>query len=143
MMEYNEDNLNLVLSAINQNLTIDLLPKNMRHRNAFGGSNNSYGHCHTVSGCIYKFFGPKNVHMYRGLDDEGLYHWWVVDKSGKIIDPTHEQYTLLGKVPPYDKAEKQGMLGFDYKKRVMKLYSRALDTISSAPDAGQVCEKDH
>lgn len=124
MLDYTEENLNRVIESIRCNLTIDLLPKKMQDRNINGGSNGTYGHCHTAAGVIYKIFGPKNVHMYRALDDEGLYHWWVVDKSGKIVDPTSEQYTLLGKVPPYDKGQKAGLLGFDYKKRVFTLLDR-------------------
>jgi hypothetical protein len=62
--------------------------------------------------------------MWRALDDEALYHWWIVDKNGKIIDPTSEQYTLLGRVAPYTKGEKAGLLGFEYKKRVLTLLDR-------------------
>ena len=61
--------------------------------------------------------------MYRGFDGE-IYHWWVQDIEGNIIDLTSDQYTSIGKVPPYDKGEKSGMLGFDYKKRVIKLFER-------------------
>ena len=122
MLEYNEENLAKVVDSIKRNLSIDLLPKYMRDRNINGGTNGTYGHCHNAAGVIYKFFGYKNVHMYRALDDENLYHWWIVDKQGKIVDPTSEQYTMLGKVPPYDKGEKSGMLGFEYKKRVNRLY---------------------
>lgn len=124
MLDYTEENLNRVIESIRCNLTIDLLPKKMQERNISGGSNGTYGHCHTAAGVIYKIFGPKNVHMYRALDDENLYHWWVVDKNGKIVDPTSEQYTLLGKVPPYDQGQKAGLLGFDYKKRVLTLLDR-------------------
>ena len=124
MLEYNEANLAKVIESIKRNLTPDLLPKKMRHRNATGGSNFTYGHCHTASGVIYKIFGPKNVHMYRALDDENLYHWWVVDKHGKIIDTTSEQYTWLGRVPPYAHGEKKSMLGFEYRKRVNILYEK-------------------
>lgn len=120
-MEYNEENLNKVIEAIKKNLTSDLLPKKFIERNK---TNPTFGHCHTSAGVIYKIFGPKNVHMWRGLDNEGIYHWWVVDKNGKLIDPTSEQYTDLGKVPPYDVGEKTGMLGFDYKKRVELLLER-------------------
>lgn len=130
-MEYNEDNLNKVIGSIRNNLTIDLLPKKMVERNIKGGSNGSFGHCHTASGVLYKIFGPKNLHMYRALDDEGIYHWWVVDKNGKIIDPTSEQYTLLGRQPPYDKGEKAGMLGFDYKKRVLSLLERVFNDLKN------------
>jgi hypothetical protein len=124
MIEYNEENLKLVVDSIRRNLTIDLLPKKMQDRNINGGSNGTFGHCHTAAGVIYKIFGPKNVHMHRALDDEGIYHWWVVDKNGKIIDPTSEQYTLLGKVPPYADGQKSGILGFEYKKRVLTLLGR-------------------
>ena len=123
-MEYNEENLKLIVNSIRRNLSIDLLPKKMQDRNINGGSNGTFGHCHTAAGVIYKIFGPKNVHMHRALDDEGIYHWWVVDKSGKIIDPTSEQYTLLGRVPPYANGQKSGMLGFEYKKRVLTLLGR-------------------
>lgn len=131
MIEYNDENLKIVIDAINENLTIDLIPNKWKRRNVQGGSNNKFGHCHTVSGVIYKIFGPKNVHMYRGFDGE-IYHWWIVDKNGNIIDPTVEQYTLLGKEPPYDKGEKSSMLGFDYKKRVLELYDRVQKKIQKS-----------
>lgn len=124
MLDYTEENLNRVIESIRCNLTLDLLPKKMQDRNISGGSNGTYGHCHTAAGVIYKIFGPKNVHMYRALDDEGIYHWWAVDKNGKIIDPTSEQYTLLGRDLPYAGGQKAGLLGFEYKKRVLTLLGR-------------------
>lgn len=132
-MEYTEENLNRVIESIRCNLSIDLLPKKMQDRNINGGSNGTFGHCHTAAGVIYKIFGPKNVHMHRALDDEGIYHWWVVDKSGKIIDPTSEQYTLLGRVPPYTNGQKSGMLGFEYKKRVLTLLGRVQSHLQLNP----------
>lgn len=123
-MDYNEDNLQKVITSIRNNLTIDLLPKKMQDRNVNGGSNGTYGHCHTAAGVIYKIFGPKNVHMYRALDDEGIYHWWIVDKNGKLIDPTSEQYFLLNRIPPYANGNKAGLLGFAYKQRVLTLLKR-------------------
>lgn len=130
-MEYNEENLQKVISSIRKNLTIDLLPKKMQERNINGGSNGTFGHCHTAAGVIYKIFGSKNVHMYRALDDEGIYHWWIVDKNGKIIDPTSEQYFLLNRVPPYDKGTKAGLLGFAYKKRVLTLLEKVRNDLTS------------
>ena len=61
--------------------------------------------------------------MYRGFDGE-IYHWWIVDKNGRRIDLTSEQYTSIGKIPPYDVGEKSGLLGYDYKKRVLELLKR-------------------
>lgn len=123
-LDYNEENLKRVSEIIKDNLTIDLLPLNMRQRNIFGGSNNTYGHCHTASGVLYHLFGSKNVTPYKALDEEGLYHWWVVDKNGKIIDITSEQYTLLNRTPPYDQGKKASLLGFDYRKKVKVLLER-------------------
>ena len=102
-------------------MTPDLLPKKWVERNK---TNPSFGHCHTASGVLYLTFGSKNVKMYRGLDDEGIYHWWVQDKEGTIIDLTSDQYYSTGRTPPYDKGEKAGMLGFDYRKRVNTLFER-------------------
>ena len=126
ILEYNENNLQMVSDIIKDNLTSDLLPKKWVERNS---TNITFGHCHNASGCLYKIFGSKQLSMYRGFDGE-IYHWWVQDKSGKIIDLTLEQYTSIGKIPPYDKAEKSGLLGFDYKKRVIKLHDRVVNELS-------------
>jgi hypothetical protein len=67
--------------------------------------------------------------MYRALDDENLYHWWVVDKTEKIIDLTAEQYILLGRTAPYANGTKAGLLGFEYKKRVLLLLDRVIKDI--------------
>ena len=119
-LDYNEETLKKVSDLIMKNLTFDLLPKGWMMRNF---SNPTFGHCHNASGCLYKIFGSKNVHMYRGFDGE-IYHWWIVDKNGRTIDLTSEQYTSIGKVPPYDVGEKSGLLGYDYKKRVLELLKR-------------------
>ena len=125
-MEYNEKNLNIVSDVIMKNLTSDLLPKKFIERNA---SNPTFGHCHTASACLQKIFGSKNIKLYRGHDGE-IYHWWAVDKHGKQIDLTADQYYSKNRVPPYDKAEKAGILGFEYKKRVNELYRRVTIELS-------------
>ena len=126
MLEYNDENLKKVTELILKNLSSDLLPRSWLDKNEI---NLTFGHCHNSAGCLYKIFGPKAVNMYRGFDGE-IYHWWVQDKEGKIIDLTSEQYTSIGKVPPYDKAEKAGLLGFEYKKRVLKLHDRVVNELS-------------
>jgi hypothetical protein len=126
-MEYNKDNFELVKNTILKHLTPDLLPKKWLVRNS---TNPMFGHCHTASGCLYKIFGSKFIKMYRGLDDEGIYHWWVVDCDGNRIDLTEDQYYSVNRVPPYDVGEKSGMLGFEYKKRVLKLYERVMNEIN-------------
>jgi hypothetical protein len=115
---YNEDNLKLASFYIYKHLTPNLLPKKWVERNA---SNPLFGHCHTASACLQKLFGSKNIKLYRGLDDEGIWHWWVVTVEGKRIDLTADQYYSQGRVPPYESGTKASMLGFDYRKRVYKL----------------------
>ena len=122
VLEYNQNNLQTILTLIQNNLTPDLLPKKWYERNRL---NPTFGHCHNSAGCIYRVFGPKSVKMYRGFDGE-IYHWWIQDLNGVLIDITADQYYSVGKQPPYDKGEKASLLGFDYRKRVDKLYERVM-----------------
>jgi hypothetical protein len=122
-LEWNEQNKNIVICLITKHLTTDLLPKKFLKKNE---SNPMYGHCHTASGCFYKIFGSKNVHMYRGLDKIGLYHWWIQDKDGVIIDITESQYPRTEVEKIYRTGEKKPMLGFDYRKRVDELLNRVI-----------------
>jgi hypothetical protein len=128
-IDYNQQTIKVISELIVKNLTIDLLPKKWINRNR---SNTMFGHCHNASGCLYRVFGPKALHMYRGLDDEGIWHWWVVDKDNVLIDLTSDQYISVGRIPPYNKSEKAGMLGFEYKKRVMRLYNRVMEEYESS-----------
>lgn len=118
---YSEENLERVSILIKKNLTGDLIPKKWRNLTL---TNNMFGHCHTASSCLYLLFGSDNLSLHRGLDNENVWHWWVQDNTGKIIDLTSDQYYSKNKTPPYDKAEKVGMLGFEYKKRALSLLKR-------------------
>jgi hypothetical protein len=125
-MKYNKQNLKLVSDIIMKHLTIDLLPKKFIERNA---SNPTFGHCHTASACLQKIFGSKNIKLYRGHDGE-IYHWWAVDKDGKQIDLTADQYYSVGKNPPYDVGEKSSMLGFAYRTRTLTLLDKVTKELS-------------
>lgn len=128
MFEYNKKNLKLVSDIIVKHLTPDLLPKKWIERNK---TNPMFGHCHTASACLQKVFGTKNIKLYRGLDDEGIWHWWAIDKDGELIDLTDDQYYSQNRIPPYDIGEKASMLGFDYRKRVLKLLDQVTNELSS------------
>jgi hypothetical protein len=123
-MEYNETNLELISELIKKHLKPDLLPKKWQTKNF---TNPTFGHCHNAAGCLYKIFGQDYIQMYRGLDDENFWHWWVIDINGKLIDLTSEQYTKFGRTPPYNNGIKAWPLGYDYKTRLMKLYDRVLN----------------
>jgi hypothetical protein len=127
-MEYNETNLDLVSKVIVKNLTPDLLPKKWVERNS---TNPMFGHCHTASACLQKIFGSKNIKLYRAIDDEDIWHWWAVDKEGKLIDLTSDQYYSVSRTPPYDEGEKSSMLGFGYRTRVLQLLDKVSNELSS------------
>jgi hypothetical protein len=127
-MEYNETNLDLVSKVIINNLTPDLLPKKWVERNS---SNPMFGHCHNASACLQKIFGSKNIKLYRALDEEDIWHWWAVDKEGKLIDLTAGQYYSMERTPPYETGEKSSMLGFGYRTRVLQLLDKVTNELSS------------
>ena len=128
MLEYNENNLNMVTKVIVNNLTPDLLPKKWIERNK---NNPMFGHCHTSSACLQKIFGTKQLKLNRALDDEGIWHWWCVDNNQNIIDITGNQYYSENRTPPYKDGQKASMLGFEYRKRVTKLMNRVQEVLTS------------
>jgi len=117
-----------VSDVIVNNLTPDLLPKKWIKRNE---SNPMFGHCHTASACLQKIFGTKIIKLYRALDDEGIYHWWAVDKEGHLIDLTVDQYYSTGRKPPHESGTKSGMLGFGYRVKVLTLLDKVLKQLQS------------
>ncbi len=121
ILPYNKTNLKKVSRSIVRNLTQDLLPKKFWFEN---GRNPMYGHCHNASGCLYKIFGSTNVHLYRAKGEDEIWHWWVIDKNGTVIDLTESQYSKRKVKSLHSMGSKAGLLGFDYKKRVLTLLER-------------------
>ena len=132
MLEYNDENLDLVSKIIRKNLTPDLIAKKWRERNS---RNPTFGHCHTASGVIYKVFGSENVHLYRSFDDslklvnEPMYHWFILNRhNNEIIDVTSSQYDSHSRLLKqlYKNKVKASILGFNYKTRVNILLIRVM-----------------
>ena len=111
-----------------KHLTPDLLPKKWIDINK---TNPMFGHCHTSSACLQKVFGTKNIKLYRALDQWDVWHWWCVDKDGTLIDLTVDQYLSLNREPPYAQGTKASMLGFEYRKRVLRLLELVTYDLSS------------
>ena len=68
-------------------------------------------------------------------------HWWCVDNDNDIIDLTIEQYTSIGKTPPYENGGKSNKLGFAYKERMNTLLERVcleLEIISAWKNITQI-----
>ena len=75
----------------------------------------SVGFCSAATNAIYHMLGGKSVGLTPMVatyfDPELLEvdprsegrasHWWLRDADGKYIDGTSDQYTHLGKMPPY------------------------------------------
>lgn len=140
LLKYTQTNLRWVSKIIKRNLASDLLPLKYRAKNA---TNPMFGHCHTASGCLYKIFGSQSVHMYRALDGEGIWHWWVQDRSGRIIDITASQYPQREISRLYKKGEKASMLGYAYRIRVMELYTRVRQELDTDTLFVNYCYYDH
>jgi hypothetical protein len=128
ILEYTPENLNLVSAIILKHLTPDLLPKKWIDINK---TNPMFGHCHTSSACLQKVFGTKNIKLYRALDQWDVWHWWCVDKDGNLIDLTVDQYLSLNREPPHAQGTKASMLGFEYRKRVLRLMELVTYELSS------------
>ena len=111
-----------------KHLTPDLLPKKWIDINK---TNPMFGHCHTSSACLQKVFGTKNIKLYRALDQWDVWHWWCVDKDGTLIDLTVDQYLSLNREPPHAQGTKASMLGFEYRKRVLRLLELVTNELSS------------
>ena len=127
-MKYNEQNLKLVSDLIVKNLTPDLIPRKWRQRNSV---NPMFGHCHTASACLQKIFTTKELKLYRAQYQQEIWHWWVVDNNGKLIDLTSKQYTDWNKEPPYENGQKASMLGFGYRTRVLELLERVKEELDN------------
>jgi len=135
-MEYNNENLDRVSKIIRECLTFDLLPKRMNEIwQKRAKISPMFGHCHTASACLRKIFGKENIQLYRGLDDDEIYHWWAMDNQGKIIDITAEQYTNAGWNPPYDRGEKASPLGFpSYRDKINIVMERVESRLEKEPN---------
>ena len=118
-----KNNLEETIKLIKNNLTTDLLSKSWINKNA---RQKMAGHCYHASAVLQDFF--PEFDLYRGIDEEGEYHWWC-QKGDEIIDITAEQYTERGLTPPYKDGQKEQRLGFSYRDRVKKLNERVTSDI--------------
>lgn len=116
-------NLIQTIELIKNNLTTDLLSKSWINKNA---QQKMAGHCYHASAVLQDFF--PELDLYRGIDEEGEYHWWCQDGE-KIIDITAEQYTERGLTPPYKDGKKEPRLGFSYRDKVRILHDRVVAEI--------------
>jgi len=129
-MKFTKSNLVLVSKTIKKHLTPDLLPKKYRKQNEISPS---FGHCHHANGLLWRIFQQdldlfhvEDTHLIDKYGRGSFWHWYCKRKdNGVVIDLTSEQYDDYGQ-NYLDNLYSQGIkknatLGFDYKKRLMKL----------------------
>jgi len=110
-------NINYLMIKIREALNPSLLKYEDRKKNL---ENNMYGHCYHATQALYYLLQIREpLDIYKGLDDDGEYHWWLKRERGNVIyDVTANRYLLEGKKPPYDKGEKTTWKGI--KKRPLE-----------------------
>jgi hypothetical protein len=129
-MKFTKSNLALVSKTIKKHLSPDLLPKKYRKQNEISSS---FGHCHTANGLLWSYF-KQDLDLYQVEDlyltnkygRGSFWHWYCKRKdNGVVIDLTSEQYDDYGQSYLDDLysqgIKKNAILGFDYKKRLLKL----------------------
>lgn len=90
-------------------------------------TNFMHGHCYAATEALYYLIGrdESGFAPIRGKDPDGITHWWLQNKkTGEILDPTHEQYTSIGKSPPYESGRYGGFLTNKPSKRAAEIIRR-------------------
>lgn len=114
-----------IIRLVCSKLSPDLLKKEYRKENI---NNPMYGHCYVASEVIFHILEalrPNQYAPFRGKDENGTNHWWIVEIStGKILDATAQQYFSKGVSPPYEKGRKCCFLTKNPSKRAQILLKR-------------------
>jgi len=98
-------------------LTPDLLRPEWRA--GWSPENPAFGHCAGASEAVYFLLGgPKaGIKAWVARDSDGRTHWWLQDARGVRIDPTADQYTSVGRTPPYERGLPGRPCGFQGQRR--------------------------
>ena len=106
-----------IVTNVREHLSDDLRKPKFR-----GHECKTTGHCYVASEAVYHSLGGKAAgYTPMQVSHEGTSHWFLKHESGKIIDPTSDQF----KTPvPYEKAKGRGFLTKEPSKRTQTLLSR-------------------
>lgn len=117
-----------VIKAIQKSLTPDLLKPQFREGNA---TNPLFGHCYHSAEALYHLIRELQLpeeycgfRPCRGVEDNGIPHWWLQNERGAILDPTAGQYTSKGVGPPYTSGRPRPFLTKQPSKRAQALIAR-------------------
>jgi hypothetical protein len=119
ILEYNQydypKDLEKVSQLILNNLETKFCPKKYREKNK---TNPLFGYCYVSTQALYYFFKDKNLTIMKAVCEIADAHWWLQD-GDTIIDITADQYTSVGRKPPYDKGKETKWYG--WKNRPHKI----------------------
>lgn len=114
-----------LIDLIKLNLTKDLLKKPYRKLNE---ENPTYGHCYVATETMYHMMVESNLNdpfkPYYGKDKDNITHWWLENNIGDKLDITSDQYTLVGKKPPYHVGRRASFLTNHPSKRAKILMEK-------------------
>lgn len=117
------------IKKIQSVLTDDLLTP--KYKNLVRHSKTE-GHCYAAAEALFHMLGGKSQGYsacVASFEENGqaFTHWWIKDQDGKICDPTAEQFTAVGQVPPYHLGKGCGFLTKNPSKRAQIIIERVLD----------------
>lgn len=89
-----------VFNKVRSLLTLDLIPEKFQDKKV---DSLMYGHCYHATLAMYNLLGGKEAgyKVKSTFDNDKVKHYWL-EIGNKIIDPTVEQYSDLGRVFPYE-----------------------------------------
>lgn len=101
-----------LLDAIRAALTPDLLTPEWRARAAAPQARPYTGHCYAASEAAYHLLGGRaaGLHPMSVGREHGGPHWFLVNDTGDVIDPTAEQFTQRELEHLYAHARGRGFL---------------------------------
>jgi hypothetical protein len=84
-----------------------------------------FGHCYVASEALYHLAGAKKSGMRprRLRIAENYWHWWLVDREGKVVDLTAGQFS---EPPDYGSGLRTAFLSKRPSARARKLMARVL-----------------
>jgi hypothetical protein len=88
-----------------------------------GSSDPMAGHCYVAAEAVYHMLGGKaSGYTPMFIRHEGSPHWYLRNKSGKVLDPTASQFHTP---VPYDQGKGKGFLTSEPSKRAQTVIERA------------------
>lgn len=113
-----------VVRRVRASLSPDLLREPWRSRALAGPNHPMTGHCYVASESCYHLLGGKRAGWRpMFIRHEGQPHWFLVDRRGRILDVTKDQF----RTPvPYHRASGKGFLTSRPSRRAQIVIARVL-----------------